>query len=133
MLKLLKLTPYAAIAVLLIAMLWVRADKIKAENKAVIVAGQLKTANEVNAANERAFERLDEQAKANEKLRSDLVAAVAEIDSRTAATSTAIGQLRKDNAATRAYLDTRIPDDLRGLLNGTQARPASVPIGSSRP
>lgn len=107
---------------LVAGLLFFRGEAIKAKAETAEVQGQLTTALAVNDANAKALERLDKQARANEALLTAMQAEVKEINSRAASTNEALTKLRRENAEIKAYLDGRVPADVRGLLNAPARR-----------
>jgi hypothetical protein len=112
----LKLAPYAAIALLLIGLLFYRGQAIEADALKDAANAKNDALMAVNERNAKAMTELAKNAALNDQLVKGLAADVAAIKSRGANTRTIIKEAIANDPVTKAWGDEPIPDSVRDAL-----------------
>lgn len=98
-----------------------RADLMEAQTARAKLSEQLKTAEDVVAAQGRAIESLQLSVKKHDEINRSLLSRYRNIDARDTEFREKLQQLERNNHDVQNFLDLTVPDALRGLLNNTQS------------
>lgn len=98
-----------------------RADLMHSQIERVKMAEQLKTAEDVVAAQGRAIESLQLSVKKHDEINRSLLSRYRNIDARDVEFREKLQQLERNNHDVQNFLDLPVPDTLRGLLNNTKS------------
>ena len=98
-----------------------RADLVEAQIQRAKLSEQLKTAEDVVAAQGKAIESLQLSVKKHDEINRSLLSRYRNIDARDAEFREKLLQLEKNNGDVQKFLDIPVPDSLRSLLNDTQS------------
>lgn len=113
-----------------------RADLMEAQIASAKLSEQLKTAEDVVAAQGRAIESLQLSVKKHDEINRSLISRYRNIDARDVEFREKLQQLERNNHDVQNFLDLPVPDALRGLLNNPESgvpRNTSAATPSSNP
>ncbi len=118
----LRLAPYAIIAVLAIGLLWYRGNAIDAAANLKATEVQLAEVKSANEAQAKTIERITAQRVADDAVLVELSSKLAELRTKADETQASIAELERTNEQVKSYLANPVPSDLRGLLNRPNGR-----------
>ena len=98
-----------------------RADLMHANIERAKLSEQLKTAEDVVAAQGRAIESLQLSVKKHDEINRSLISRYRNIDARDVEFREKLQQLERNNHDVQNFLDLPVPDALRGLLNSSES------------
>lgn len=98
-----------------------RADLMEAQIASAKLSEQLKTAEDVVAAQGRAIESLQLSIKKHDEINRSLISRYRNIDARDVEFREKLQQLERNNHDVQNFLDLPVPDALRGLLNSSES------------
>lgn len=98
-----------------------RADLMHANIERAKLSEQLKTAEDVVAAQGRAIESLQLSVKKHDEINRSLISRYRSIDARDVEFREKLQQLERNNHDVQNFLDLPVPDALRGLLNSSES------------
>lgn len=98
-----------------------RADLMHANIERAKLGEQLKSAEDVVAAQGRAIESLQLSVKKHDEINRSLLSRYRNIDARDVEFREKLQQLERNNHDVQNFLDLPVPDDLRRLLNSTES------------
>ena len=98
-----------------------RADLMHAQIERAKLSEQLKTAEDVVAAQGRAIESLQLSVKKHDEINRSLISRYRNIDARDVEFREKLQQLERNNHDVQNFLDLPVPDALRGLLNSSES------------
>ena len=98
-----------------------RADLMEAQIASAKLSEQLKTAEDVVAAQGRAIESLKLSVKKHDEINSSLISRYRNIDARDVEFREKLQQLERNNHDVQNFLDLPVPDSLRSLLNNHES------------
>lgn len=96
-----------------------RADLVYAQIERAKMAEQLKTAEDVIAAQGKAIESLQLSVQKHDEINRSLISSYRNIDARDSEFREKLQKLERNNHDVQNFLDLPVPDALRGLLNDT--------------
>lgn len=99
----------------------IRADLMEAQIASAKLSEQLKTAEDVVAAQGRAIESLQLSVKKHDEINRSLISRYRNIDARDVEFREKLQQLERNNHDVQNFLDLPVPDALRGLLNSSES------------
>lgn len=105
------------LAGLLSLALWYRGQAISAQADAAAARVSLATAQAANEAQKAAIESLTAFRRMDDNLLVELQGKLSELATQTQQATVAVRDLERTNANVKSYLATRIPAELRGVLN----------------
>lgn len=109
-----------------------RADLMEAQIASAKLSEQLRTAEDVVAAQGRAIESLQLSVKKHDEINRSLLSRYRNIDARDVEFREKLLQLERNNHDVQNFLDLPVPDSLRGLLNNPESRvPGSPPASAT--
>lgn len=98
-----------------------RADLMEAQIASAKLSEQLKTAEDVVAAQGRAIESLQLSVKKHDEINRSLISRYRNIDARDVEFREKLQQLERNNHDVQNFLNLPVPDALRGLLNSSES------------
>lgn len=108
-----------------------RADLMEAQIASAKLSEQLKTAEDVVAAQGRAIESLQLSVKKHDEINHSLLSRYRNIDARDVEFREKLQQLERNNHDVQNFLDLPVPDDLRRMLNSTESGVSGNPTSST--
>lgn len=99
----------------------IRADLMEAQIASAKLSEQLKTAEDVVAAQGRAIESLQLSVKKHDEINRSLISRYRNIDARDVEFREKLQQLERNNHDVQNFLDLPVPDSLRSLLNNPES------------
>lgn len=98
-----------------------RTELMEAQIERAKLSEQLKTAEDVVAAQGRAIESLQLSVKKHDEINRSLISRYRNIDARDVEFREKLQQLERNNHDVQNFLDLPVPDALRGLLNSSES------------
>ena len=98
-----------------------RTELMEAQTERAKLSEQLKTAENVVAAQGRAIESLQLSVKKHDEINRSLISRYRNIDARDVEFREKLQQLERNNHDVQNFLDLPVPDALRGLLNSSES------------
>lgn len=108
-----------------------RAELMEAQIASAKLSEQLKTAEDVVAAQGRAIESLQLSVKKHDEINRSLLSRYRNIDARDVEFREKLQQLERNNHDVQNFLDLPVPDDLRRMLNSTESGVSGNPTSST--